>query len=126
MQVEGWVAEPEVAPADSALRMPLSAADLRADPGGMRGRSVRWDVEFLALQRADPLRREMALDEPYILARGPAGDNALLYLAVPPSLLASVRALPPLARLSVTARVRTARSELGGVPILDLQSVTRR
>lgn len=126
IRIEGWVKEDDLAPADSALRVPLSAADLRADPRGTRGRSVRWDVEVLALQVADPLRRELAPDEPYLLARGPGKENALLYLTVPPSLLDAARALPALTPITVTARVRNGRSEPVGVPILDLQSITRR
>lgn len=126
IRVEGWVPETDLAPADSALRVPLSAADLRADPRGTRGRTVRWDVEVLALQTADPLRRELAADEPYLLARGPGKENALLYLTVPPSLLGAARALPALTPITVIARVRNGRSEPVGVPILDLQSITRR
>ena len=126
IRVEGWVPEADLAPADSALRVSLSAADLRADPRGARGRVVRWDVEVLALQIADPLRRDLAADEPYLLARGPGAENALLYLAVPPSLLGAARALPALTPITVTARVRNGRSEPVGVPILDLQTITRR
>lgn len=126
IRVEGWVPESDLAPADSAQRVPLSAADLRADPRGARGKVVRWDVEVLALQVADPLRRDLAVDEPYLLARGPGTETALLYLAVPPSLLNAARALPALTPITVTARVRNGRSEPVGIPILDLQSITRR
>jgi hypothetical protein len=83
-------------------------------------------VEFLALQSADQLRRDMVPDEPYILARGPGAENALLYLAVPPSLLDAAHALPPLAPLIITARVRVGRSDPTGVPILDLVTLARR
>jgi hypothetical protein len=126
VRLEGWVAERDLVPADTTLRARLSAADLRADPQGTRGKMVHWDVEFLALQTADPLRRDLAPEEPYMLVRGPGDENALLYIAVPPSLVASVRALPPLAQVSVTARVRNGRSDPVGVPILDLQSFARR
>ena len=126
VRLEGWVAERDLIPADTTLRARLSAADLRADPQGTRGKMVHWDVEFLALQTADPLRRDLAPEEPYMLVRGPGDENALLYVAVPPSLVASVRALPPLAQVTVTARVRNGRSDPVGVPILDLQSFARR
>jgi hypothetical protein len=49
-----------------------------------------------------------------------------VYIAVPPGLLVNARSLPPLAQVTVTARVRNGRSEPAGVPILDLQSLTRR
>ena len=126
VQVEGWVREGDLVPADTALRGTLSAADLRADPEGTRGRLVHWDVEFLALRTADPLRKELKEGEPYILARGPGGENSLLYLAVPPSLLGDAGALQPLEPITVTARVRSGRSQPVGIPILDLVTLSRR
>lgn len=125
VRVEGWVREDDMLPADSSLRAALSAADIRADPEGTRGRLVRWTVQVIKLQRADPLRKGLAVDEPYLLARGPADENALLYLAVPPSLLETARSLSPLDEVLVTARVRVGRSEPVGVPILDLQTLVR-
>lgn len=126
VRVEGWVNERDLAPADSAFGANLTAADLRADPEGTKGKVVRWEVQTLSLQTADPLRREMARDEPYLLAKGPAGENALLYLAIPPSLLTEVKAISPLTMVIITARVRTGRSEPVGTPILDLKTITRR
>lgn len=125
IRTEGWVPEADLTPADSSFRANLSAADMRADPTGARGKMVQWTVEFLALQTADPLRRGLADEEPYMLARGPAGENSLLYLVVPPSLMGTARALQPLARVAVTARVRDGRSEPVGTPILDLQTIRR-
>jgi hypothetical protein len=128
VRVEGWVLERDVEPADSALRSPLSAADLRADPGGTRGKIVRWEVEVLSLQTADPLRRDFAQDEPYLLVRGPGTETAIVYLAVPPSLLASAKALASRTtpHAVVTARIRNGKSEPLGVPILDLLSIARQ
>jgi hypothetical protein len=128
VRIEGWVPEREVVPADSALRTPLSAADLRADPAATRGKVVRWDVEVLSLQTADPLRRDFAQDEPYLLVRGPGSENAIVYLAVPPSLLATAKALAShtTPHALVTARVRNGKSEPLGVPILDLLSLARQ
>lgn len=125
VRTEGWVQEADLIPADTGFSARLSAADVRSDPVASHGRLVRWTVEFLALQTADPLRHGMAVDEPYLLARGPVGENSLLYLVVPPSLLGTARALQPLSRLVVTARVREGRSEPVGIPILDLQTIRR-
>ena len=125
IRVEGWVPDSILAPADAAYRAGLSAADIRADPAAARGKMVVWNVEYLALQTADPLRHGLAEDEPYILARGPDSENALLYLVVPPSLMGTVRALKPLSRVTVTARVRDGRSDPVGVPILDIQTIRR-
>lgn len=124
--IEGWVNERDLAPADSSFASALTAADLRADPEGTRGKVVRWEVQVLSLQAADPLRRELTPDEPYLLARGPGAENALLYLAVPPSLLTEVKTIPPLTIAIITARVRSGRSEPAGTPILDLRTISKR
>ena len=127
VRVEGWVRENELQSVDTAVQTRVSAADLRADPAGTRGVVVRWNVQVLSpIQRADPLRRELAENEPYVIARGPDTESALLYLAVPPSMLDAVTAIAPLTNVVVTARVRTGRSSPVGVPILDLVSIVRR
>lgn len=127
VRVEGWVRENELQTVDTAVQTRLSAADLRADPDGTRGIVVRWNVQVLSpIQRADPLRRELAENEPYIIARGPDTESALLYLAVPPSMLDAVTSVSPLTNVVITARVRTGRSSPVGVPILDLVSIVRR
>jgi hypothetical protein len=126
VRAEGWVRATDVAPAESEVLGIRSAADLRADPVGTRGKLVRWDVEVISLQNADPLRGDLAQDEPYLLVRGPGSENSLLYVAVPGYLLAGARALPPLARVIILARVRTGRSEPVGIPVLDLETLTRQ
>jgi Bacterial SH3 domain len=125
VRMEGWVREADVAAADSSLAL-LSAADLRASPTEYVGRLVRWTVTALAYQTADPLRHDMKPDEPYLLARGPGGETSLLYLTLPPDLVARAKALPPMTPLIVTARVRTGRSDPAGVPILDVLSMTEK
>ncbi len=126
VRVEGWVPERDLAPADSSVRSNVSAADLRADPQGSRGKLLRWQVQVLARQTADALRRDLAENETYLLARGPADENSLLYLVVPPSLLESTKSISTLADVMITARVRTGKSDLVGVPILDLLTITPR
>jgi hypothetical protein len=126
VSVEGWVREADLSVADTALRGALSAADLRADPDGTAGRLVHWEVEVLAHQVADPLRKGLADQEPYLLAQGPSGENALLYLAIPPSLAATAREIPDLSRAIITARVRSGRSEPVGTPVLELLTIVGR
>jgi SH3-like domain-containing protein len=126
VQVEGWVREADLSVADTALRGSLSAADLRADPDGTAGRLVHWEVEVLAHQVADPLRKGLADQEPYLLAQGPSGENALLYLAIPPALAATAREIPDLGRAIITARVRSGRSEPVGIPVLELLTIVGR
>jgi SH3-like domain-containing protein len=126
VRADGWVPESEIVGRDSTVRPDITAADLRADPKGMRGRIVQWEVEVMSLQIADPLRVDLQRDEPYLLARGPGVENAVLYLAVPQSLLTEARGLPPLTKVHITGRVRNARSEPAGTPILDLLSIGKR
>ena len=75
----------------------------------------------------DQVARLLAL-VPYLLARGPDRENALLYLAVPAELLSTVRpiAAGAPAPVTITARVRDGRSDPVGVPILDIVSIARR
>jgi hypothetical protein len=126
VRVDAWLPESLLAPTDTSYRATLTAADLRLDPVGLKGRLVRWTVQVVGVQLADPLRRDLAPDEPYLLAMGPAGENAVLYLALPPSLVAEAKALAPLAEVTVTARVRTGRSDPTGAPILDVTSIVKR
>jgi len=125
VRLEGWVREADLIVADRSLR-PLSAADIRSNPASARGKLVRWEVEAISLQAADPLRTGMRVGEPYLLALGPGTEKALVYIAVPPSLLAAARSLAPMSPITVTARIRNGRSEPAGVPVLDLQSLTTR
>ena len=126
VRLEGWIPDSAVDAAGSRSAGALSAADLRASPDAHLGRLVRWSVETLAFQTADELRRGLAPGERYLLARGPGDERAVLYLALPDSLVSRAQALPPLAELSITARVRIGRSEPAGVPILELLDFSRR
>jgi hypothetical protein len=128
VHIDGWVREDSVQVSNGATTGSLSAADLRVDPKGAKGKTVRWDVQVLALETADFLHKDLSPDEPYLLARGPGSDNTLLYVAVPPSMLASAKTLAAAAPVSATlvAIVRVGRSEPVGVPVLDAQSIARR
>jgi len=127
VRMEGWVREDSVQVSNGSSGS-LSAADLRVDPQGAKGKTVKWDVQVLALETADFLHKDLAPDEPYLLARGPGPETTLLYVAVPPSMLASARTLAAAAPVSATlvATVRVGRSEPVGVPVLDAQSIARR
>jgi hypothetical protein len=125
VRVEGWVQESYFVPSDTAFGATLTAADLRADPEGHRGKLVRWRVQVVGMQTADPLRRDMRPDEPFLLAIGPTGEEATLYVTVPQNLMDEARAIPTLTWVVLTARVRTGRSNPTGAPILELVSLTR-
>lgn len=125
VRVEAWVPESLLTPTDSTYTAALRAIDLRLDPVGFVGRTVRWNVQVVGLQNADPLRKGFRPDESYLLALGPTGENAVLYFAVPSALLADAKAIRPMSRVILTGTVRTGRSEPTGAPIIDLRSITR-
>jgi hypothetical protein len=125
VRLEGWVRESDVVIADTTLTA-LSAADIRSDPAQAKGKLVKWDVQAVSLQAADALRTGLQTGEPYLLALGPGAEKTLVYLAIPQSLLATARSLPSMADITVTARVRNGRSEPAGVPILDVETLTKR
>jgi hypothetical protein len=126
VRVEGWVPDSILVPEAGTMLTAISAADLRAEPDRYSGQTVRWEVQKIALQTADPLRKGLAPDEPYLLARGPGEEHSLLYLALPPSLVDQARRIEPLGRIMITAKVRTGRSEPAGVPLLDVISIAER
>lgn len=126
VRVDAWAREGDFVVADTSLRGSLSAADLRADPDGTKGRLVHWDVQVLAHQVADPLRKGLVNQEPYLLAQGPGRENALLYLAISPALAGTAREIQDMTMVTITARVRSGKSEPVGVPVLDLLSIVRR
>lgn len=125
VRVDAWVPESLLTPTDSTYSAALRAIDLRLDPNGFVGRTVRWTVQVVGLQNADPLRKGFRPDEPYLLALGPSGENAVLYFAIPPALLAEARAIRPMSKVLLTGTVRTGRSDPTGAPILDLRAISR-
>ena len=121
VRLEGWVREQSTLPSDSAAASDsLTAADLRANPEQYVGRRVRWSVQFVSVKRAEAVRTEFYEGEPFILARPADESGGFVYIAVPPELLPQVELLHALQIIDVLGRVRTGRSALMGVPILDL------
>lgn len=123
VRLEGWVRAADLIAADSAPALTdLTAGDLRSNPDQYRGRRVRWTVQFISLERAEPVRTDFYEGEPFILARPSVSSEGFVYLAVPPDMVSRVEALRPLQRIRITGRVRTGRSALMGAPVLDLVS----
>jgi hypothetical protein len=121
VRVEGWVWVPATVPADSALATEaLTPADVQANPDQYRGRRVRWRLQFVSVERAEPARVDFYENEPFILARAADGEQGFVYVAVPPELLADAEALRPLQVIEVFGRIRTGRSALMGRPVIDL------
>jgi len=119
-QVREGVTDGDTVGVDGGVLTGVSAAALRANPDEYAGARLRWSVRFLSLERAEPERIDFYEGEPFLLARAPDPGDGLVYIAVPQELLAAAEKLRPLQTLDMLVRVRTGRSALLRVPILDL------
>jgi hypothetical protein len=122
--VEAWVREADLgAPDDSAL-LGVTAAEVRGSGTAYEGRALRWTLQFIAVQTADEMRRDIPPGLSYMLARGPLPETGFVYVVLSPEQERAVAQLEPLARITVLGRVRVARSQYLGNPILDLIEFT--
>lgn len=121
VRFDGWVRSDQLAVGESdSVVVEVSAGELRARPDDFLGVRVAWTVQFVSLERAEPERTDFYEGEPFILARAPDPGDRFVYIAVPPELVGAVEELQPLQNIEILAQVRTGRSSLMGVPILDL------
>jgi hypothetical protein len=120
VQIETWVRESDLSLAPDSVMTGVSGAEVRTDGRTWEGRLLRWSLQFVALQTADELRRDIPAGQPYVLARGPLPEAGFVYLTVSPTQATAFRGLAPLSYLTVVGRVRTARSRYLGNPILEL------
>jgi hypothetical protein len=118
--VEAWVRDADLAPADDSALAGVTAAEVRGGGSTYVGRVLRWTVQLIALQTADALRRDMPEGQRYLLARGPLPETGFVYVLLTPEQAHTLEALDPLTLLTVLGRVRTARSQYLGNPVLDL------
>jgi hypothetical protein len=81
---------------------------------------VRWTLEHIALQQADPWRPDFEPGEWYDLARVPGAEGRYVYLALPERLVEEFRGMSPFRTLRIEGRVRTGQSALTGTPIVEL------
>lgn len=116
--VEGWVPDGAIlAGSEEDLRPDVVAA---ADPGAFAGRTVRWTLQHVAVQKADEWRTDFRPGERYDLARVPGSTDRYVYLALPDRLVSRFTGLSPFATIRIEGKVRTGRSALTGNPIVDV------
>jgi hypothetical protein len=123
VQFEGWVKGDELQAAPAGVLVGVTAAELRAEPQRYAGQVVRWNLEFIAIQKADDLRPDIPGGSTYVLARGPLPERGFVYVIVPDIKLPAFRALTPLVTMQITARVRNGRSRYLGNPVVELISL---
>lgn len=118
--VEAWVRESDLAPADDSALAGITAAEVRGGGTAYVGRLLRWTVQLIAVQTADELRRDMPEGQRYLLVRGPLPETGFVYVMVTPEQARALGGLDPLTLLTILGRVRTARSQYLGNPVLEL------
>ncbi len=123
---EGWIRESDLKPASPGVLAGVSGAEVRARPAEFEGKTVQWVVQYLALQTADELRREIPQGQRYMLARGPLPEAGFIYLILTPSWLTRIEQLQPLAELVVIARIKAGRSQYLGNPVVELVDLAVR
>jgi hypothetical protein len=96
----------------------ITAEEIRTNPERYIGQTVEWTIQVLAVQKADELRPELPLGQPYVLARGPLPETGFVYLLVQAAEAERFRGLEPLAEVRVRATVRSGRTRFLPTPVL--------
>jgi hypothetical protein len=120
VSTEGWVKEDDLKPSAPGVLVGVSGAEVRARPSDFEGKVVQWSVQFIALETADELRREIPKGQRYMLARGPMPEAGFIYVMLTPAQLSQVEQLQPLAGLVIVARIKVARSHYLANPVVQL------
>jgi hypothetical protein len=123
VQLEGWVKGGDLQSAPAGVQVGVTAAELRAEPQRYVGQALKWNLEFIAIQKADELRPDIPSGASYVLARGPLPERGFVYVIVPDARLPAFRSLTPLVSMTAIVRVRNGRSRYLGNPVVDLISL---
>lgn len=126
IQTDGWVREADLTPSAPGVLVGVSGAEVRARPSDFEGKLVRWTVQFIAVQDADEIRRDIPTGSRYLLARGPLPETGFVYVVLNDEQAKELEREDPLAELVIVGRVRTGRSHYLGNPVLTLVEVSRR
>ncbi|MFQ5551269.1 MAG: SH3 domain-containing protein [Gemmatimonadales bacterium] len=123
IQLEGWVRREDLQPFEAGVLLGVSSAEIRASPGEYEGRLLQWQLQYISLQVADELRRDLPTGSSFMLTRGPMPEAGFVYVIVPAQRLEEIEGLRPLTELVVIGQlVRGSSSQLGN-PILELVDV---
>ena len=120
VQVEGWVRESDIKPAEAGVLAGISAAELQASPDRFVGQTLDWRLQVIAVQVADELRPEIPAGQPYLLTRGPLPEPGFVYVTIPPERAAEFRALPPLHEALMRVTLKAARTRYLATPVAEL------
>jgi len=125
VQIEGWVAESDLKPAEAGVLAGITAAEVRASPDRFVGQTLDWRLQVIAVQVADELRPEMPSGQPYLLTRGPLPEPGFVYVTIPAERIAEFRALPPLHEVVMRVTLKAARTRYLATPVAEFVSTLR-
>jgi hypothetical protein len=120
VQLEGWVKTADLESVAPGVLLGVTSAELRADPERYVGQTLRWKLQFIAIEKSDELRPDVPAGAAYLLTRGPLPERGFVYVVLPESRRVAVESLVPLSVIAVTARVRSGRSRYLGIPVVEL------
>lgn len=126
ISAEGWIRESDLRPAAAGVLVGVSGAEVRSRPTDFEGKLVQWTVQYIALQTADELRREIPPGRRYMLTRGPLPEAGFVYVLVTPDHEPEIEQLQPLAEIVMIGRVRAGRSQYLGNPVVELVDLAAR
>jgi hypothetical protein len=120
VQVEGWVRESDVKPAEAGVLAGITAAEVRASPERFVGQTLDWRLQIISVELADELRPEIPAGQPYLLTRGPLPEPGFVYVVIPPQRIAEFRALPALHEMTLRVTLKAARTRFLATPVAQL------
>jgi hypothetical protein len=120
VQLEGWVKTADLESVAPGVLVGVTSADLRAEPERYVGQTLRWKLQFIAIEKSDELRPDVPAGAAYLLTRGPLPERGFVYVVLPEGRHVSAESLVPLSVIAVTARVRSSRSRYLGIPVVEM------
>jgi hypothetical protein len=98
----------------------ITAAAIRAAPDKYVGQTVEWTVQLLGIQKADELRPELPLGQPFLLVRGPLPETGFVYVGITSAQADEFAKLAPLSKIKIRATIKAGKSRFLPTPVLML------
>ena len=118
VRIDAWVKDAAVGSAPEPAG--ITAADIRAAPEKYVGQTVEWTVQVVGVQKADELRPEIPLGQPFLLVRGPLPENGFVYVIVTAAEAETFRKLEPLTKIRIRATIKAGKSRFLPTPVVTL------
>ena len=117
VQVEGWVREADLKPAEAGALAGITAAEVRAAPDRFVGQTLDWRLQLIAVQTAPTsFGPRCRPGQPYLLTRGPLPEPGFVYVTITAAQVAEFRALPPLHEMVMRVTTQGGPHPVSGHP----------